>query len=237
MNWQAAHFFPSLLRGEPTSELRRLDHHDLRQVAFWLWVTVVGSALFGAAIGCWRSPLQAFYTAIKLPLLIVLTALGNALLNGMLAPQLGVRLGVRESLLAVLISFAITAAILAAGAPLLFFIVWNVSGPQIGLADAFLGYQFMQLMTVLMIAGAGIAGNLRLLPLLRTRANKKMAATLLMLSWLGGNLLLGSQLCWLFRPYVGRPQDTVSFLMEDPFQGNFFEEVFAAIWAVAIGSW
>ena len=40
-------------------------------------------------MGSWASPLQSLYAGIKLPLVILLTTLGNGLLNGMLAPLLG----------------------------------------------------------------------------------------------------------------------------------------------------
>ena len=65
-------------------------------------------------IRSWRAPLQALYTAIKFPLIILLTTLGNGLLNAMLAPLLGVNLGLRQTLLAVFMSFTIAAAILGA---------------------------------------------------------------------------------------------------------------------------
>src|SRR5438552_3468050 len=68
---------------------------------------VTGAGLYGAVMGCWRAPLQALYVAIKLPLLILLTTMGNGLLNGMLAPLLGLNITFRQSLISVLVSFAI----------------------------------------------------------------------------------------------------------------------------------
>ena len=60
----------------------------LRQIGF----LVFGAGLYGAAMGWWRAPEQAWYVALKLPLIILLTTLGNALLNAMLAPLLGLNL-------------------------------------------------------------------------------------------------------------------------------------------------
>src|SRR5689334_3032341 len=93
------HWFPNLLRSEAPALPASFNNERVRT---WLLVTVVGSALFGAAMGWWRAPLQALYTALKLPLVILLTTLGNALLNAMFAPLLGVNLNFRQSLLAVL---------------------------------------------------------------------------------------------------------------------------------------
>jgi len=59
--------------------------------------------------------MQALYTGIKLPLVILLSSLGNSLLNGMLAPLLGLNLTFRQSLLMVLMTFAIAAAFLLHG--------------------------------------------------------------------------------------------------------------------------
>src|SRR6516164_7953999 len=75
---------------------------------------LAGAGVYGAVIGSWRDPLQALYTAIKLPLAILLTTLGNGLLNGMLAPLLGLNITFRQSLVVVLMSFAVAAIVLGA---------------------------------------------------------------------------------------------------------------------------
>ena len=116
---------PALLRGDPTATAAWTETVSGARVATWLAVTIAGSAAFGAAMGWWREPHQALYTAAKFPLVILLTTLGNALLNAMLAPLLGVNLSLRQSLLAVLMSFTIASAILGAAAPLLAFAIWN----------------------------------------------------------------------------------------------------------------
>lgn len=53
-----------------------------------LYVAIIfgGTAMFGAAVGSWRDPMQALYTAINFPLIVLLTTFGN----GMLAPLLGI---------------------------------------------------------------------------------------------------------------------------------------------------
>jgi len=76
-------------------------------------------------MGSWRDPLQAVYTGIKLPLVMLLTTAGNGLLNGMLAPLLGLNLTFRQSFAAVLISFAVTSIVLGALSPVALFIVYN----------------------------------------------------------------------------------------------------------------
>ena len=89
-------------------------------------VIVVGAGMYGAAIGSWRSPLMGAFVAAKFPLILLLTALGNALLNGMLAQLIGLSASFRQVSLAILMSFAITASILGAFSPLVYFMVLNL---------------------------------------------------------------------------------------------------------------
>src|SRR5438477_11633344 len=88
-----------LLRGEAAPSGAWTETWSGRRLALCIAVIVLGAGVYGAAMGCWRSPLQALYVAIKFPLIILLTTLGNALLNAMLAPLLGLNIGLRQSFL------------------------------------------------------------------------------------------------------------------------------------------
>src|SRR5213594_1756543 len=105
---------PVLLRGEPVLIRSWLEGKERARWWICLALIILGSGLFGAGTGWWRAPLQALYTAIKFPVILLLTALGNGLLNAMLAPLLGVNLGLRQTMLAVLMSFLMAAVILGA---------------------------------------------------------------------------------------------------------------------------
>src|ERR1700757_4684193 len=106
-----------ILRGEPEPIDQWIRQWDAARMALYLLVIVVGTGLYGAAMGYWRAPQQALFTAIKLPLIILLTTLGTGLLNGMLAPLLGLNINFRQSLQAVLMSFMISGAILGSFSP------------------------------------------------------------------------------------------------------------------------
>jgi hypothetical protein len=54
-------------------------------------------------------------------------------------------------------------------------------------------------------------------------------ANRVLLGWLAGNLFLGSQLCWILRPFIGTPSLPVQFLRSDAFGGNFYENIFYTI--------
>jgi hypothetical protein len=214
---------PALLRGELEATTPWLDRWQRARLGVHVVVILAGAGLFGAAIGCWRAPLAAFYTALKLPLIIMLTTLGNALLNAMLAPLLGANLSPRQTLLTILLSFTLASAILGSLSPLLFFVVWNTPPLAAPGAGAGAGYSFLLVAQTAMIALAGVVANLRLMQMLQRLSGSRAVARRVMLAWLAGNLLLGSQLAWNLRPFVGSPGLPVEFLRANAFQGNFFE--------------
>ncbi len=215
-----------LLRGEPEPINAWIEQWSAARAGLYVVVIAAGAGLYGAAMGCWREPLQGLYTAIKFPLIVLLTTLGNGMLNAMLAPLLGLNLGFRQSLQAVLMSFTIAAAILASFSPLLFFLVWNAPPMSPQAAGV---YNFIQLTNVMLIAFAGVTANLRLAQLLYRLSGSAKIGRRVLLGWLTGNLLLGSQLSWILRPFIGSPTLPVQFLRPDPFDGNFFETLYHAL--------
>jgi hypothetical protein len=164
---------------------------------------------------------------VKIPLLILLTCAGNALLNGMLAQLIGSRLGFREASRAILLSFTLAACLLAALSPLTFFVLFNTA--PLESATARTGHSVILLTHVAVIAYAGVVANHRLYSLIRRFAPTRGAAAATLLGWLGGNLLLGAQLAWVLRPFIGSPGLPVQFLRDDPLRGNFFESVWGAL--------
>jgi len=218
---------PTLLRGEVQPIQLWIAHWSPARVALYVAVIVGGTATFGWSVGAWRDSVQGLYTAIKFPLIVLLTAAGNGLLNGMLAPLLGTNISFRQSLLAVLMSFTIAAAVLGACAPLVYFVIWN--SPTFSLqaqGATATTHSFIFVALVASMAAAGIAGNVRLLQLLRQLSGSEAAARRTLFGWLAGNLLLGSQLTWILRPFIGAPHLPVEFLRPNAFDGNLFELLF-----------
>jgi hypothetical protein len=180
-------------------------------------------------MGCWRDPMQALYSGLKLPLILLLTAGGNSLINGMFAPLLGLNLSLRQSFAAVLMSFALVAAILGAFSPLMLFLVWNLP-PLVPDARVTPTVHAVMLLTLIFtIAFAGVTANARLFQLLRKLGGSASVAWRLLFAWLAINLLLGSQLSWNLRPFIGSPGLPVQFFRPHPFDGNFFETMWRII--------
>jgi hypothetical protein len=222
------HAVDYFLRAKPEGLSHWFIRRDSRLVWFCLLAIVAGAAPYGAAMGSWWSPSQAVYVAIKLPLLILLTSLGNGLLNGMLAPLMGLNLSFRQSLTAVLVSFAYAALVLGALSPIALFVVWNTPSLNAATQRTSAEYSFLQLVLVVFIAFAGVIGNVRLLPLLRQLAGSAAVARRVLFAWLAGNLFLGSQICWVLRPFIWGGNPT-TFFSPAPFKGNFYEAVLLAL--------
>jgi hypothetical protein len=221
-----------LLGGQPESLRGWIESWDAGRLTLCLGVVTTGAGLYGAAMGLWRAPQQGLYVAIKLPLILLLTAAGNSLLNAMLAPLLGLDLGFRKSFLAILMSFTIASAILGSFSPLAAFLVWNAPPMSHDLEASGGTYSFIQLTHVAIIAFAGTIGNLRLAQLLHELSGREAVARRVMLAWLAGNLFLGAQLSWILRPFIGSPNLPIEFLRAAAFHGNFYESVFRSLWRV-----
>ncbi len=213
-----------LCRGVPAElvELVRESGNSFLFSCFLL--SVLCSSIFGLSVGIWRAPLQGFYVAMKFPLLIVLVTVGNALLNSMFAKVLGAKLSFRESFTAVLMSFTIASVILASFAPLMICLIWNC--PSVSEPDSTISHHAILLFNVVAIAFAGVVSNLHLYKLVLHLTESKIEAKRIIFSWLAVNLLLGSQLSWIMRPFIGGPKGAVEFLRDNAMSGNFFEAVF-----------
>ena len=217
-----------LLRAQPAALRDWVSPWRKERALFCVAAIALGAGLYGAAMGCWRSELQALYTGIKLPLVILLTTFGNGLLNGMLAPLLGLNLTLRQALMTILISFAIASILLGAFSPVAAFVVWNTppltDATRLGAAE----YGLLQLTHVVFIAFAGVTGNLCLAPLLRQWSGHTVVAHKVLLAWLAANLFLGSQIAWVLRPFIWDPARPVEFIGQEYLRGSFYETVFEA---------
>lgn len=219
------HRLRALLRGDPQTVVDWIDDRGARGLVSCIGVIVVGCGLYGATVGLWRSPLQAVYVAVKMPLVIMLTAAGNAVLNGMLAQLLGTGLSFRQTSLAIVMSFAVAAIILASLSPLVLFLLVNTPA----LSSGGHGGDVMLVALVAAIAFAGVVANVRLLGLIEHASRSRTVALQTLLAWLAGNLLLGSQIAWVLRPYIGAADSPVEILRAEPWRGNFFETLATSV--------
>lgn len=207
-----------------------------REALLCILVIALGAGFYGWTFGRWRSPLQGVYTAIKFPLLMLMVTGGNALINGVTASLLGHGMRFREAAMSVLMSFTVAALIMGSLAPVSAFILWNIPPLESGLART--AYPVLLMFHVAVIGIAGIVGNLRMFQVLHqwdldplpaghstspASRSAHVLAMQVMGLWLLVNGILGTQLAWIFRPFVGSPGLPTEFLREDALEGNFFE--------------
>lgn len=226
--------------------LRLLTRGDPRELSLWLrepvgregagpggagrgtlpalMVAIVGgAALYGFSLGFWRAPLQGLYVAIKLPCLVFLTLLVNGGINGMLGQLLGSGMTFRQTLVCCLMSFATFALLVGSLSPIV--CLWVLDAPDPLAAEGRAWYRYFLLVNTGIIAVAGIIANVRLLRLIQEFTGERTIAARTLFAWLSGNLFVGAQLSFIFRPFFGNPRLPVQFLRPDPLDGNFYQTV------------
>jgi hypothetical protein len=187
------------------------------------WI-FAGLTLYGWTIGWWRAPLQGFYSAVKTPFLIEVTLSATAVANWMMASLLGATFTLRQSLVLQLMGYAVLVTILLSLAPVSLFLDW--AAPSSLGKQALLGQALITIFQVIAIAGAGLAAHFRLFHLLRRLCPGEWTARIVLLAWLAENLLLGSNLSWYLRPFIGNPNIPVEFYCDKAFVvGSFYGDL------------
>lgn len=205
-------------QGESARWIRRDGVRGFVEPLAWI---VAGGAAYGAAMGAWRDPRLALYVAIKLPALLVATALVDALANGLWARFFGFELTLAQSLRAVLLAFALASIVLGAAAPVAAFFAMTL--PASSSASARFAHDLLGVAHVATIALAGTIAVARQARWLAETCPGLRGAHALVAIWLVLNLVVGAQLSWNLRPWFGSPGLEVAFLREHPFEGTFYE--------------
>jgi hypothetical protein len=196
-------------------------------------VVVAGAAAYGFTFGLWRSGQLAVYVAIKLPLLLVTSTSLVMVLNWILAQLMSS--GLRFGQVAVLTyrAMAVASVVLLSLAPVSAFMAIASPPPAAGEDQS---HNLLLLTHVLFVGCAGVYGNSTILRGMRQCCRPQTPFGRLYLSWLGSNMLVGCQLAWILRPFMGSPNYPVVFLRPDALEGNFYEFVFVTlIWRNLLG--
>ncbi len=189
-------------------------------------LVVVATAVYGAVLAAWRSPVLAGYVAAKLPVVFVGSTLVVSVFCWMAGLATGADLRYREVLGSVFFAMSIAGTILIALAPIVFFFIVTAA-PDAGTPDEMrFAHGCMLLVHIVVFAVAGVVGNAMLVKALRARVPKTCRLGLMLFLWLASFAVVGCQLGWMSRPLVGSPNIKVEFLREDALKGNFLESVF-----------
>jgi len=203
-----------------------------RKLAMTTALLTAGAAVYGLVLGLWRGGPQILYAAVKLPLVLLLTAAFTMVFNWMTAVLLGLR--VRFVQVAVLACgvLAIAAVLLASLASVAW--LFTVSAPQASLT-ARTTHNLLYLFHTLFVGLSGITGSVALLHALRLLAKNDRQARTIYVIWLLTFALVGGEVAWALRPFVGSIYEPVAFLRDDALDGNVYEFVFTDILPYLLG--
>ena len=187
---------------------------------------VAGSALYGAVLGSWHGPRLALYAAAKLPLLLLLTALATAAFQELAARALGLQLPRGGALRLSLRGYATAAWLLGSLAPAAALFVR--AAPQ---ADALhrTAHNLLYLTHTALVAVCGLAGLATLRRDLTAAAPRRVAGRAAFTAWVAVSALVGGELAWVLRPFVGSVYEPIAFLRDDALDGNVYEFIWTDI--------
>jgi hypothetical protein len=199
----------------------------LKQKLIYSSLTLAGlCALYGAAAGAYAGPLQSLSAAIKLPTLFFGTL--AICFPGFYVIQVfvGSRLRFAQVLTLVLGALALTAVLLAAIVPVTAFFL--LTGAN---------YYFLELLHVVIVLGAGLAGMAVLHEGLSFACEKRgvypRKAMTIMKVWAVLFAFVGVQMAWNLRPFVGdRGQP---FQIFRHYEGNFYTAIVYSLRQLAEG--
>jgi hypothetical protein len=189
-----------------------------RLLGFLLAVLVVYGLLYGATMGTFGGIrgerwLQVVYSAVKVPLLLLVT-FGLSLPSFfVLNTILGVRSDLPQVLRALVATQAVLTTILASLAPFTAF--WYASS-----AD----YNAALLFNAAMFGLASVAAQWMLRRAYQPLIARNPRHRTLLRAWLVIYAFVGIQMAWVLRPFVGNPRSPTTFFREGAW-GNAYVEV------------
>jgi hypothetical protein len=186
---------------------------------------IVFGFLYGAAMGCFRVldaqsdwALQIAYSAAKVPMLLAVTFSISLPSFYVVNTLLGLRSDFGRAVRSLVAAQAGLAIVLASLAPLT--LVWYASSAKYSEALLFNGAMF---------AVASVSGQWLVRRYYQPLIAKNRRHRWVLWAWLFVYMLVGIQVAWLLRPFVGSPMSDVRFLRPDPWD-NAYEFVARLVW-------
>src|SRR5687768_4219289 len=189
-----------------------------RLLAFLLTVLVVYGLLYGATMGTFggirgERALQVVYSAVKVPLLLLVTFALSLPSFFVLNTILGVRADFPHVLRALVATQAGLTVILASLAP--FTALWYVSGSE---------YEVALVFNAIMFGIASVAAQRMLRRAYRTLIARNPLHRTLLRIWLVIYAFVGIQMAWVLRPFIGTPRAGTTFFRQGAW-GNAYVEL------------
>ncbi len=183
-------------------------------------------AVYGLLLGSTHSLGQTLGTAVKLPLLFLVTLIICAPVLYIFNILFGANQRLNQSVALVLAAITVTAVLLLSFAPITLFFILTVINH----------YQFFKLLNVFFFIIAGSMGAFFLsqgMEVVSALANphvqegKTNTHRLVFYLWIVVYIFVGSQMAWTLRPFVGYPN--APFELFRQVGGNFYTDILASI--------
>lgn len=197
------------------------DNIDLQpKIRAMFIASVIFMALYGAVIGSSLNILQTLSSAIKLPLLFLLTSIICLPTLYFFNILFGAKQSLNQNLALILTPITVTATLMFSFAPITLFFMLTTSD-----------YQFFKLLNVVFFTIAGITGMWFLVQGMRIVSTadepglriRRWALWL----WIVAYAFVGSQMAWTLRPFIGYPG--AKFEVVRQLGGNFYINILASI--------
>ena len=167
--------------------------------------------------------MQMLFSGSKVPLLILATLLVALPSFFILNTLVGLRQQFKESLRAILLAQAGLVIILLSLAPITMFVYVSVSPMQ-------QGYSLAVLWNAFAFGGASVSAQLLLRRNYRQLIRQNSKHRWMVRVWIIVYAFVGIQMAYVLRPFIGSPNNTISFFREDPFE-NAYVRVLKLIWS------
>ena len=194
------------------------DNKDVpRQMFLLLMIIICLSGFHGLIMGTSSGFPQMLSSAVKVPLLYLLTLIVCYPVLYVVNVIMGSRLGFSQTLALILLALAMNAILLASCTPIVLF--FRITGAN---------YDFLKLLHVLIFAFSGVWAMLGLwrglLAMCETSNLYPRQAVRILQIWIIVFAFVGSQMAWSLRPFVGSPALEFQLFRKGQ-KGNFYEAV------------
>jgi hypothetical protein len=195
---------------------RRLGRHG-----WGLSLRMAGcAALYGAVFGGWHGPRLAAYVAVKLPLVLLLTSALTLVFSWLAARLLGLPLRFGQVAVLTLLGLAVASLLLASLTPVAWLFIHCAPPPS---EEARTAHNILYLMHTLFVGGCGLAGTAVLWRAMRGLDAPRRTVRTVWLLWVLTYALVGGEIAWVLRPFVGSIYAPVVFVRQDALDGNVYE--------------
>ncbi len=192
----------------------------LRHWAALCVAMAAGAAVYGAVLGLWHGPRLALYVALKLPLVLLLTSALTVVFSWTTARLLGLRLAVGQVAVLTFLALAAGSVLPASMAPVAWLFTICAPAPSPAARTA---HNLLYLLHTVFVGGCGLAGTVALWRAMTMLGAPRRTVRAVYLLWVAAYALVGGEVAWILRPFVGSVFEPVVFLRQDALDGNVYE--------------